>query len=134
MAVKEAEVLPKSPIAGALRYALTLGGALRCYADHGFLEIDNNRAERALRPVAVGRKNWMFFQTEGGGTTASVMLSLVMTAKAIGIAPATYLRDVLLRIAREPDVRKLTPHGWREQFADEVEGQRRAAMAYFTGS
>ena len=101
MALKEAEVLPKSPMAGALRYSLKLEDALRRYATDGRLEIDNNRAERALRQVAVGRKNWMFFLTEGGGESAVVLLSLVMTAKAIGLNPQTYLRDVLLRIARE---------------------------------
>jgi len=134
MALKEAEALPKSPMAAALRYSLTLETALRGYTGDGRLEIDNNRAERALRPVAVGRKNWMFFQTEGGGDTATVLLSLVMTAKAIGIDPKTYLRDVLLRIARETDVTKLTPHGWKQHFAAEVEAERQAAIARFVGA
>jgi len=134
MALKEAAVLPKSPMAAALRYSLTLEAALRRYAGDGRLEIDNNRAERALRPVAVGRKNWMFFQTEGGGETATVLLSLVMTAKEIGIDPKTYLRDVLLRVGQESDVSKLTPHGWKEHFAAEVEAERQAAMARFIGA
>jgi hypothetical protein len=134
MALKEAEVLPKGPMAAALRYSLKLETALRRYADDGRLEIDNNRAERALRPVAVGRKNWMFFQTEGGGETATVLLSLVMTAKAIGLNPQTYLRDVFLRIARESDAAKLTPHGWKQHFAADVEAERQAAMAYFVGA
>jgi hypothetical protein len=134
MALKEAEVLPKSPMAAALRYSLTLETALRCYASDGRLEIDNNRAERAMRPVAVGRKTWMFFQREGRGETAAVLLSLVMTAKAIGLNPQTYLRDVLLRIGRESDVTKLTPHGWKQHFAAEVEAERQAAMAYIVGS
>lgn len=76
----------------------------------------------------------MFFQTEGGGETATVLLSLVMTAKAIGLDPKTYLRDVLLRIAREPDVTKLTPHGWKQHFAAEVEAERQAAIARFVGA
>ncbi len=134
MAAREAEVLPKSPMATALRYSLSLETALRRYATDGRLEIDNNRAERALRPVAVGRKNWMFFQSEGGGETATVLLSLVMTAKAIGLDPKVYLRDVLLRVARESDVSKLTPHGWKEHFAAEVEAERRAALDYFVGA
>lgn len=134
MALKEAEVLPKSPMAAALRYSLKLEDALRRYATDGRLEIDNNRAERALRQVAVGRKNWMFFLTEGGGESAAVLLSLVMTAKAIGLDPQTYLRDVLLRIARESDVTKLTPHGWKEHFADEVHAQRQAVLARFVGA
>ena len=134
MAAKEAEVLPKSPMATALRYSLKLEAALRRYAGDGCLEIDNNRAERAMRAVAVGRKNWMFFQTEGGGETAAVLLSLVMTAKAIGLNPQTYLRDILLRIARESDVEKLTPHGWKQYFAADVEAERQAAVAYFVGT
>lgn len=134
MALKESEVLPKSPMAAALRYSLKLETALRRYASDGRLEIDNNRAERALRAVAVGRKNWMFFQTEGGGQTGTVLLSLVMTAKAIGLNPQTYLRDVLLRVARESDVTKLTPHGWKQHFAADVEAERQAAMAYFVGN
>ena len=76
----------------------------------------------------------MFFQTEGGGETATTLLSLVMTAKAIGLNPQTYLRDVLLRVGREPDVAKLTPHGWKQHFAAEVEAERQAAMAYFVGA
>ena len=113
--------------------ALKLEAALRCYASDGRLEIDNNRAGRALRPVVVGRNGWMFFQREGGGETATVLLSLVMTAKAIGLNPQTYLRDVLLRITRESDVSKLTPHGWKQHFAEEVEAERKAAVAYFVG-
>ena len=133
MAATQATVLPKSPMGVALNYALKLETALRRYLDNGRLSIDNNAAERALRAVAVGRKNWLFFQTEGGGATAVVLLSLVMTAKSIGVDPRVYLRDVMLRIARETDVAKLTPHGWREHFQAEVEAERDAALAYYAG-
>ncbi len=134
MAKTEAEVLPKSPMGRALAYALKLETALRRFLDDGRLEADNNAAERALRAVAVGRKNWLFFQTEGGGETAVVLLSLVMTAKAAAIDPRISLRDVLLRVARETDVAKLTPHGWREHFQAEVEEERQAALASFLGT
>ena len=133
MAATQAAVLPKSPMGQALSYTLKLETALRRYLDNGRLSIDNNAAERALRAVAIGRKNWLFFQTEGGGETAVVLLSLVMTAKAIGVDPRTYLRDVMLRINHESDVTKLTPHGWREHFQAEVEKERRAAIAHFVG-
>lgn len=93
----------------AIGYALKLGPALQPYLTNGRPSIDNNDAERALRPVAVGRKNWLFFQTKGSGATAVVLLGLVMTAKAIDIDTRTYLRDVMLRIAREPDPAELTP-------------------------
>lgn len=133
MAATQATVLPKSPMGEALNYALKLETALRRYLDNGRLSIDNNAAERALRAVAVGRKNWLFFQTEGGGDTAVVLLSLVMTAKAAGIDPRVYLRDAMLRIAYETDAAKLTPHGWREHFQAEVEAERNAALAQFAG-
>ncbi len=134
MAATQTAVLPKSPMGQALGYALKLERALRRYLANGRLSIDNNAAERALRAVAVGRKNWLFFQTEGGGDTAVVLLSLVMTAKALGIDPRLYLRDVMLRIARETDVSKLTPHGWRDHFQAEVEQERQAALAHLAGS
>ncbi len=133
MNATQATVLPKSPGGEALRYALKLETALRCYLDNGRLSIDNNAAERALRAVAVGRKNWLFFQTEGGGDTAVVLLSLVMTAKAIGVDPRTYLRDVMLRIAHEKDPAKLTPHGWREHFQKEVEAERDTVLVRLAG-
>jgi transposase len=133
MAKAEAEVLPKGPMGRALRYALKLEVALHRFLDDGQLEVDNNAAERSLRAVAVGRKNWLFFQSEGGGETAAVVLSLVMTAKAAGVDPKVYLRDVLLRIARESDVAKLTPHGWREHFQEEVAAERQAVMAALLG-
>lgn len=133
MAATQATVLPKSPMGEALNYALKLEKALRRYLDNGRLSIDNNAAERALRAVAVGRKNWLFFQTDGGGETAVVLLSLVMTAKELGIDPRMYLRDVMLRIAHETDVAKLTPHGWKEHFQAEVEAERDAALAYYAG-
>jgi len=133
MAARQAEVLPKGSMGKALNYALKLEPALRRYLENGRLSIDNNAAERALRSVAVGRKNWLFFQREGGGETACVLLSLVMTAKAAGLDPRQYLRDVMLRIASESDVAKLTPHAWREHFQAEVEEAQRAATAYFLG-
>lgn len=116
----ETQVLPKSPVAEAIRYALNQWQALTVFVDDGELHIDNNLAERALRPFAVGRKNWLFFQTEGGGKTAAILASLLQTARAIGINPQDYFRDVLLRIGSESDVAKLTPHGWKQHFAQDV--------------
>lgn len=128
---KQSEVLPKGPMGQAIAYTLKLEVALRAFLRDGRLEADNNAAERALRAVAVGRKNWLFYQRETGGETAKVMLSMVMSAKAIGIDPTAYIKDVLLRITQESDVAKLTPHGWKEHFADEVERERQAVMDRF---
>lgn len=118
------KVLEKSPLAEAIDYSLNQWEALCRYVEDGRLSIDNNGAERSLRAVAVGRKNWLFFGNANGGKTAAILYSLVMSAKEIGIDPRTYLRDLLLRIARESDVSTLTPQGWKKRWAPVVESHR----------
>jgi transposase len=88
-------VLPKSPIGQAIAYTLSNWAALNRYLEAGFLAIDNNAAERALRPVAVGRKNWLFCGSDGGGRSAAILFSLTATCKGLRIDPFVYLRDVL---------------------------------------
>jgi uncharacterized Ntn-hydrolase superfamily protein len=70
--------------------------------DDGLLEIDNSAAERALRAVAIGRKNYLFMGTDSGGERAAAIYSLVGTAKLNGLDPEAYLRQVLIRIAEHP--------------------------------
>ena len=89
----------KSPLAQAIRYALTRIKRLRPYLDHGFLEIDNNTAERSIRAIALGRKNWLFNGSERGGRSAAVAYTLIETAKLNGVDPQTWLTHVLERIA-----------------------------------
>jgi transposase len=89
----------KSPLAGAIRYALTQMKKLRPWLDHGFLELDNNTAERSMRPIALGRKNYLFMGSEGGGKAAAIAYTLVETAKLNGVNPQAWLTDVLGRIA-----------------------------------
>ena len=72
------------------------------YRDDGRIEIDNNAAERALRAVALGRKNYLFAGSDAGGEYAAAMYSLIGTAKLNGIDPEAYLRTVLERIAEHP--------------------------------
>jgi transposase len=81
-----------------------LGGweALLRYCDDGHLEIDNNAAERALRAVALGRKNYLFAGSDRGGESATAIYSLIGTAKLTGIDPESYVRNVLSRIAEHP--------------------------------
>lgn len=98
--------------------------ALTVFATDGRLSIDNNAAERALRPFAVGRRNWLFFQQDTGGKTAAILASLLRTSLAMGIDARAYLRDVLIRIAFESDVAKLTPHGWKKHFEADVTARR----------
>ena len=92
----------KSDTTAAVKYALGLWEALVRYTDDGQLEIDNNAAERALRVVALGRKNYLFAGSDAGGERAAVIYSLIGTAKLNGLDPESYLRDVLSRIADHP--------------------------------
>ena len=95
-------VLPKSPAGKAIGYALKNWQALCRYTEHGELEIDNNAAERALRAVAIGRKNWLFFGSHTGGQAAAVFFSLIASAKRHGLDPFEYLRDVFERLPAHP--------------------------------
>jgi transposase len=108
------EVLPKSPIGQAVTYALNQWRALNRYVEDGDLAIDNNAAERALRGVAVGRKNWLFWGSDTGGRTAAVLTSFTATAKRHGIDPWSYLTDVLTRLPshRADQVAELLPDVW----------------------
>jgi len=116
---------PKSETAGAIRYALSRWRALTRYLDDGRLEIDNSAAERALRAVALGRKNYLFAGSDAGGDRAAAFYSLIGTAKLNGIDPEFYLRTVLARIASHPVNRidELLP--WN--FAADLESAIRAA-------
>lgn len=92
----------KSDTTAAIRYALSRWDALLRYTNDGRLEIDNNAAERALRAVALGRKNYLFAGSDSGGERAAAIYSLIGTAKLNGIDPEAYLREVLTRIADHP--------------------------------
>jgi len=92
----------KSETAAAIRYALSRWRALTRYTDDGLLEIDNSAAERALRAVALGRKNFLFAGSDHGGERAAAMYTLLGSAKLNGIDPELYLRTVLARIADHP--------------------------------
>ena len=92
----------KSETAKAIRYALTRWQALKRYLGDGRIEIDNNAAERAIRPIALGRKNGLFAGSDRGGERAAGILSLIETARLNGLDPERYLRDVLTRIADHP--------------------------------
>ncbi|HET6593022.1 MAG TPA: IS66 family transposase [Xanthomonadales bacterium] len=97
--VQLARISGKSPLAEAIRYALVRMKKLRPWLDHGFLELDNNTAERSMRPIGLGRKNYLFMGSEGGGKAAAIAYTLVETAKLNGVDPQAWLTDVLGRIA-----------------------------------
>lgn len=92
----------KSALGGAIFYALNRWQALVCYCDDGRIEIDNNAAERALRAVALGRKNYLFVGSDAGGERAAAIYSLVGSAKLNDLNPQAYLTHVLERIADHP--------------------------------
>lgn len=92
----------KSDTSQAVRYALGHWEALMRYGDDGQLEIDNNAAERALRVVAFGRKNYLFAGSDRGGERAAAIYSLIGTAKLNDLDPETHLRQVLTRLADHP--------------------------------
>ena len=109
------QVLPKSPEGEAIAYTLSNWNALTRYCDDGDLEIDNNGAERSLRGIAVGRRNWTFYGSDDGGRTAAVLSSLIATCKRLGIDPFAYLRDLFERISSHPQgqLTELLPDQWR---------------------
>ena len=92
----------KSDLAGAIRYTLSRWTALTRYCEDGRIDIDNNSAERALRTVALGRKNYLFAGSDVGGERAAAFYSLIGSAKLNGLDPEAYLREVFTRIAEHP--------------------------------
>ncbi len=111
-----ADALPQSPLGQALTYALNQKDALHRFLEDGRLEIDNNTAENAIRPLALGRKNWLFAGSPQGGKAAATIMSLTQTCRALGINAWEYLRDVLGRIMSHNSNRvdELLPANWKE--------------------
>jgi transposase len=110
----------KSELAKALRYMRARWRALlRCFED-GRLALDNNPAERALRCVAIGRKNYLFAGSDAGGRRAAALYSLIETAKLNALDPQKYLTDVLDRIADHParQIAELLPWHWKPDDLD----------------
>lgn len=95
-------VSAKSNLAGAFKYALVRWEALTRFCDDGRIEIDNNTAERSIRPLVLGRRNYLFAGSDSGGTSAAALYSLIGTALLNNVEPYAYLREVLGRIAEHP--------------------------------
>jgi len=111
-------LLPSSPFTAAANYALAREEALRVFLEYPDVPIDTNHLEREIRPIALGRKNWMFCWTEVGAHCVGIFQSLISTCRLQGVDPYTYLVDVLQRIDDHPasDVVALTPRLWKERF------------------
>ena len=106
--------LPKSKFREALGYFCGLIPYLKNYTQHPWSRLDNNVAERAVRPLAIGRKNWLFVGSKDGGEAAAVILSLVQTCRGLGINPRQYLENVMRRLMSHPinKLSELLPENW----------------------
>jgi hypothetical protein len=115
----EQVLLPSSPFTKAAHYSLEREAELRVFLAYPDVPMDTNHLERAIRPIAIGRKNWLFCSTEVGAKHVGVVQSLLMTCRLHGVDPYTYLVDVLQRMDRCPnsEVERLTPRLWKEHFA-----------------
>jgi transposase len=111
------QVAPKSAIAKAIQYALKRWSALTRYLEEGYLHIDNNPVERAIRGVAIGRKNFLFAGNDAGGERAASIYTLIETCKLNGVEPFAYLCEVLEKLPTWPNRRlhELLPFHWRKQ-------------------
>src|ERR1700745_2344812 len=102
-------------MAEAIGYALNNWDALRRYTEAGFLAIDNNVAEREMKRIAIGRKNWLTVGSPRGGQTAAGLFSFTSTCQRLGIEPWAYLQDVLTRLPTTPagELAALLPDHWQ---------------------
>lgn len=108
-------LLPKAKLTQALHYYQGLAPYLENYLTNPDARLDNNVAERAIRPLTIGRKNWLFVGSENGGQTAAIFMSLIQTCRHLNINPQEYLEDVLRRIMSHPArrINELLPDQWQ---------------------
>ena len=109
--------LPKSLLGQAISYALNQWPALERFLEHGEVEVDNNLVENAIRPTAVGKKNWLFFGSAEAGTRNAVVLTLVQNCRLHGVNPYEYFKDLLERLPRmtnQDRLDQLTPRHWKQ--------------------
>jgi len=119
--VRQAALLPSNPLTKALHYALERRAGLSVYLNDPEVPIDTNHLERALRPIPMGRKNWLFCWSEVGAEAVATIQSLIVSCQLHDIDPYDYLVDVLQRIDQHParDIQQLTPRLWKQHFADD---------------
>lgn len=110
----DGKILPKSKLKEAMGYFCGLIPYLKNYTTNPFARLDNNVAERAVRPLAIGRKNWLFFGGPDGGEAGAILFSLVQTCRGLGINPRVYLEDVMRRMMsyNSQKLYELLPDEW----------------------
>ena len=106
-------------MAKAIGYVRGQHRALRQYLEDGRIPIDNNACERAIRPIAIGRRNWLFAGSMRGGRAAAIVYTLIECCRQAGVDMVAYLADVLVRVSTHPARRleELLPENWARQFA-----------------
>jgi transposase len=120
---KEKElVLPRSPMAGAIGYALNQWQALCRYVEQGFLDIDNNAAERAMKRIAIGRKNWLFAGNDAAAQSHARLYTLIASAERHGVDPQRYLTSILAKIGQTPlsELVQFLPEVWKAEDVSEA--------------
>jgi transposase len=110
----DGKILPKSKLKEAMGYFCSLIPYLKNYTKDAFARLDNNVAERAVRPLAIGRKNWLFFGSPDGGQAGAILFSLIQTCRGLGINPREYLEDIMRRIMghNSQKLHELLPDEW----------------------
>jgi hypothetical protein len=106
--------LPRSNMGKAINYALEQWSSLLLYLDDGRLEIDNNLVENAIRPTAIGKKNWLFIGEANAGERGAIIYTIIESCRRRGIDPYEYLRDVFTRLPNSTNwqIKDLTPEAW----------------------
>lgn len=111
---EQSRTLPQSAFGKSIRYTLERWDMLTEYLEHPALEIDNNLVENAIRPTAIGKKNWLFFGSPNSGQDSAILYSLIETCRKLGLNPAEYLRDLLeaLPTMKQSEIENWTPAKW----------------------
>ena len=106
--------LPQSAMGKAIDYTLTLWPMLSVYLEDGRVEIDNNPVENAIRPTAIGKKNWLFIGEAEAGHRSAILYTIIEACRSRGIDPQTYLREVLTRLPTltNKQIKDVTPEAW----------------------
>jgi len=119
--------LPQSALGKAIDYTLTMWPMLTVYLEDGRVEIDNNPVENAIRPTAIGKKNWLFIGEAEAGQRSAILFTIIEACRSRGIDPQTYLREVLTRLPTltNRQIKEVTPEAWAQ--TRRIDGQQKAA-------
>jgi transposase len=122
---------PRTLMGQAIRYTLQLMPYLKVYLDHGHLRIDNNLVENAIRPTAVGKKNWMFIGDADAGDVSAVLYTIIEACRGRGIDPWNYLKDGLTKLPtlKTSDIKDVTPEAWARARSPKQQAEYRCRQA-----